>query len=63
MYSHCLVSFKCVHCVYTKLGIVMNLRAAQKELRGRSPEVTFPVLALEALVIVAVGWILVGVFA
>ncbi len=41
----------------------MNLRAAQKELRSRSPDVTMPLLLLEALVVVAVGWLLVGLFA
>ena len=40
----------------------MNLRAAQKELRGRSPDVTIPLLALEALVVISVGWLLVGLF-
>tara|TARA_R110002049_G_scaffold185213_5_gene353460 strand:- start:3201 stop:3326 length:126 start_codon:yes stop_codon:yes gene_type:complete len=41
----------------------MNLRAAQKELRGRSPDVTIPLLALEVLVVVSAGWLLVGIFA
>jgi len=46
-----------------KSGLVMNLRAAQKELRSRSPHVAFPVLALEALVVISFSFILVGVFA
>jgi hypothetical protein len=46
-----------------KRRLVMNLRAAQKELRGRSPDVALPVLVLETLVMIAVGWVLVGVFA
>lgn len=41
----------------------MNLRAAQKELRGRSPNVAFPTLVMEGLVMVALGILLVGVFA
>ena len=41
----------------------MNLRAAQKELGGRTPEVTGPVLVLEALVVVGVSIALVGLFA
>lgn len=41
----------------------MNLRAAQKELRSRSPHVAFPVLALEALVVISLSFVLVGVFA
>lgn len=41
----------------------MNLRAAQKELRGRSPDVALPVLALEALVVVALGVLLASLFA
>lgn len=41
----------------------MNLRAAQKELRSRSPEVGLAVLVLEALVVISLGWILVGIFA
>jgi len=41
----------------------MNLRAAQKELRSRSPHVGFPMLALEALVVISLGMLLVGVFA
>ncbi len=40
----------------------MNLRAAQKELRSRSPHVAFPVLAAEAVVIVTIGVILAGIF-
>jgi hypothetical protein len=40
----------------------MNLRAAQKELRSRSPHVAFQILALEALVIISVSWFLVGIF-
>ncbi len=41
----------------------MNLRAAQKELRSRSPQVGFPVLAAEAVVIVTAGILLAGIFA
>jgi hypothetical protein len=41
----------------------MNLRAAQKELRSRSPNVLLPVLALETLVVVSFSWILVSLFA
>ncbi len=41
----------------------MNLQAAQKELRGRSPYVTLPLVALEVLVIIGAGWLLVGLFA
>lgn len=41
----------------------MNLRAAQNELGSRPPEVTAPVLALEALVMVSVSILLVGLFA
>ena len=44
-------------------GIYMNLRAAQKELRSRSPHVAMPMLALEALVLVCLGMVLVGYFA
>ena len=40
----------------------MNLRVAQKELRSRSPHVTLPMLALEALVVISVGMLLVGFF-
>jgi len=40
----------------------MNLRAAQKELRSRSPDVTFPVLVAEAVVIVSIGIMLAGLF-
>jgi len=40
--------------------VEVNLRAAQKELRSRAPEVTAPVLALEAIVIVSVSIVLVG---
>lgn len=41
----------------------MNLRAAQKELGSRSPHVGLFALALEALVVVSLGMLLVGVFA
>jgi hypothetical protein len=41
----------------------MNLRAAQKELRSRSPQVGLQTLALEALVVVSVSILLVGFFA
>jgi len=41
----------------------MNLRVAQKELRSRSPHVAFPALALEALVVISLGMLLVVLFA
>ncbi len=41
----------------------MNLRAAEKELRGRSPKVTAQFLALEALVVVSASFVLVYFFA
>ena len=41
----------------------MNLRAAQKELRGRSPHVAFPTLVVEGLVMLGLGILLVGLFA
>ena len=41
----------------------MNLRAAQKELRSRAPQVTAPALALEAVVMVSISIVLVGLFA
>ena len=41
----------------------MNLRAAQKELDGRTPEVTPKMLALEAVVVVGISIVLVGFFA
>jgi hypothetical protein len=44
-------------------GLQMNLRAAQQELRSRSPHVGLPLLALEALVVVTLGMLLVGIFA
>jgi hypothetical protein len=53
----------CIQKLYHKQGIGMNLRAAQKELRSRSPDVGFPMLALEALVVISLGMLLVGVFA
>lgn len=40
----------------------MNLRAAQKELNGRSPKVGAQVLAVETLVVVAVSFALVSFF-
>lgn len=40
----------------------MVLRAAQKELRSRSPKVEFQMLALETVVLVLVGMVLVGLF-
>ena len=40
----------------------MNLRAAQKELRGRAPEVAPQVLAIEAVVVVGISIALVGLF-
>ncbi len=41
----------------------MNLRAAQKALRSRGPEITAPALALEAVVMVSISIVLVGLFA
>jgi hypothetical protein len=41
----------------------MNLRVAQKELRSRGPEVTPKVLALEAIIVLSISMVLVGVFA
>ncbi len=41
----------------------MNLRAAQKELAVRAPQVTAQALALEALVVVSISLVLVGLFA
>jgi len=41
----------------------MNLQAAEKELRGRAPRVTGFALAVEVLVVVAVSYVLVGIFA
>ena len=43
--------------------VIMNLQAAQKELRARSPEVALTLVALEVLAVVAMGWLLVGIFA
>ncbi len=40
----------------------MNLRAAEKELRGRSPEVAPQALAVEVLVVVSVSIFLVQIF-
>ncbi len=40
----------------------MNLQAAEKELRSRTPRVTGAVLALEVLVVVSVSMVLVGLF-
>lgn len=40
----------------------MNLRAAQKELRSRPPEVRPHVLVLEAFVVMSIGFALVGAF-
>ena len=40
----------------------MNLRAAEKELRGRSPEVALQVLLLETLVVVSASILLVNLF-
>lgn len=57
----------CIVCIYNRYIYFkvteMNLRAAQKELGGRTPEVTAPVLALETLVVVGVSFLLVGLFA
>lgn len=41
----------------------MNLRAAEKELRGRPPEVKPQILALEGLVVLSVSIVLVLLFA
>ena len=41
----------------------MNLQAAQKELRGRTPRITGATLAIEALVVVSFSYMLVGIFA
>ena len=41
----------------------MILRAAQKELRSRSPHVELSMLAVEAVVLVSIGVLLVGLFA
>jgi hypothetical protein len=41
----------------------MNLQAAQKELKGRTPRVTGLVLAVETLVVVSFSYVLVGIFA
>jgi hypothetical protein len=41
----------------------MNLRTAQKELAGKTPRVNAPVLAMEALVVVSLSFVLVGIFA
>lgn len=41
----------------------MNLNTAHKELGGRTPQVVPRVLALEALVVFSVSFILVGIFA
>jgi len=40
----------------------MNLRAAQKELKSRSPHVTLSVLALEAAGVFLAGMALVSIF-
>jgi hypothetical protein len=57
------VYFMCMQELRLTRGITMNLRAAQKELRGRSPHVALPWLALEALVVVSLSMLLVGYFA
>ena len=44
-------------------GVVMNLRAAQKELSSRSPHVELSMLALETVVLVSIVALLVGIFA
>jgi len=41
----------------------VNLQAAHKELHGRTPRVTVPLLALETLVVISVSYALVGLFA
>lgn len=41
----------------------MNLRTAQKELGSRPPRVNAQVLAMEALIVVSLSYVLVGIFA
>jgi hypothetical protein len=41
----------------------MNLRAAQKELASRPPQVAFSSLVVETLVVVSFGILLTGIFA
>jgi len=41
----------------------MELQTANKELASRAPRVTLPMLAAEALVMVSVSFLLVGLFA
>lgn len=55
--------FMCIQELRLTRGKTMNLRAAQKELRGRSPHVVLPWLALEALVVVSLSMLLVRFFA
>jgi hypothetical protein len=43
-------------------GVFMNLRAAQKELRSRSPQVEVSMLALEAAALVSFSMLLVALF-
>jgi hypothetical protein len=67
MYIHCLPDSGCVVYLDTskllEVESVMNLRAAQKELGSRSPDVTLLGLGLETLFLFTLGWILVGIFA
>ena len=41
----------------------MNLRAAQTELRGRTPRVSGATLGIEVLIVISVSYMLVGIFA
>lgn len=41
----------------------MNLHTAYKELDGRPPRVTASLIIIEALVVVSVSYVLVGLFA
>lgn len=61
------MDFDSVAYVYTKAtvcggGGIMILRTAQKELRSRSPQVGVAMLVLEAVVLVSLGMLLVGLF-
>ena len=67
MYIPCLEHLLRIDYVYTKdinfrLVTDMNLRAAQKELRSRTPQVNAHTLALETVFVVSVSFILVGIF-
>ena len=41
----------------------MNLQTAKTELKARSPEIAPRALAVEAIVVVSVSFVLVGIFA